>query len=77
MNWRRFLDRLIDDDEAPKLPPITSEEAVAFAAALEQRDVEPIEREVRREWQHRYGETWEEWLRRSASQHPRRERDDG
>lgn len=81
MNWTRFLSRLLDDDEAPKLPPISDEEARAFAAALEQREPATAVEPRRESWATRYGETWEEFLRRSASQQPKCggdwDRDDG
>lgn len=76
MNWRRFLDRLIDDDEAPKLPPISDEEARAFADALTRPEPATAAEPRRAPIEHVYGESFDDWIKRTARCYSRPEEDD-
>ena len=77
MNWKKFLDSLTAADTVePTLPEISEAEAQLYCDAIT-RATGGMDGEPRRpEWKRSYEESWEDWLRRSASQQPRREVDD-
>ena len=77
MNWKKFLDSLTAADTVETtLPEVSEEEAMLYCEAIT-RATGGMDGEPRKpEWKRSYGESWEDWLRRSASQQPRREPDD-
>lgn len=78
MNWLKWLDAIAAADNAPpQLDPVSEEEARLYCEAITRHTEATDQRERREPWVQRYGETWEQWLARSAAQQPRRERDDG
>jgi len=80
VSWRKWSDLFDFDrrcDDRPELPPISEEEARLYCEAITRAETTGSAEPRKGEWEKRYGEDWASWLKRSASQQPRRERDDG
>lgn len=79
MSWRKWSD-LFDFDrrgeDRPELPEISEAEAAAYCEAITRAEPSTDAEPRKAPWKRCIDEPWEDWLRRSASQQPRREIDE-